>query len=235
MTRPDSRPLPRPTREFYAFGLTLAACAAALVLLGRPVRHEDPLALDVWLPAWVVAHRDGWPAVTGLLRVLTRVGNFPTSWIVTAAVALGLFAVSQLRGAGVRRAEPLVWLGAVGGGALLGVALKAIFRRDRPPVLHRLVAESSYSFPSSHSVFAAVFFGMLAVELARAVPGVWGKGAAVAGCAALAVTVAASRVWLGVHYPTDVLGGLILGSGWVLAVGVARREWARRDSDRPGR
>ena len=125
----------------------------------------------------------------------------------------------------VGRTEALVWLGAILGGRFLSLALKAVFRRDRPPLAHRLVTETTYSYPSGHSVFAAVYFTMLAVVVARLLPPrlTWLKWQSVALCLTLAVLVGLSRVWLGVHYPTDVIGGLILGFGWVFTVATLRR------------
>jgi undecaprenyl-diphosphatase len=127
----------------------------------------------------------------------------------------------------VRAAEPFVWLVAILGGRLLSLLFKELFKRERPPVLHRLVPETTYSFPSGHSVFAAVFFSMLAYVVVRSIrpDRVALRLTASLGCVVLAVAVAASRVWLGVHYPTDVMGGLLLGVGWVFSVWLARAGW----------
>jgi len=139
------------------------------------------------------------------------------------------------RGSGGR--DALVFLATILGGRFLSIGLKLSFRRERPPELHRLVFENTYSFPSGHSVFAAVFFTMLAVLIVRLVPARRPivRAGAVAACLAMAVLVGVSRVWLGVHYPTDVLGGLLLGFGWVLAVSLLRRGSTSGGSARGGR
>lgn len=217
-------PSARPHTHRWLYGLavlTLTGLAAAVLRLGGPERVDDPSKLDVAVHAWVVGHRAGWPALTRVLGVATLFGNFEVGCGATLLVAVALYVLGK-----PRRMGALVWLGTVGTGALWGTTLKAVFHRQRPPALDRLVTETSYSYPSSHSVFAAVFFGGLAVELGRSARDRRSRWASVALCLVLAVVVGLSRVWLGVHYPSDVLGGLILGSGWVLAVATVRRGWA---------
>jgi undecaprenyl-diphosphatase len=235
MSPPD--PSPNPTRRRRAvFGVPAAALLALGALgflldrLGDAERVDEPSDLDVFIHAWVVHNRPEWPWVTGLFHAATQFGNPNIATFATALVTFGLYALSRTGLGRVRRAEALVWLGAILGGRLLSLVLKEVYHRERPPVVHRLVVETSYSFPSGHSVFAAVFFAMLAVVLARLLPARWFcvRAATVIACLALAVLVGASRIWLGVHYPTDVLGGLLLGFGWVFAVTMLRRGWARR-------
>ncbi len=102
----------------------------------------------------------------------------------------------------------LSFLGAVSSNA----ALKLFFARPRPSVFVPLVVEHSYSFPSGHSVAAMSLYGFLAVMLWRRQRRVWAMLAA-----AWPFLVALSRVYLGVHYPSDVLGGLAYGALWLLA------------------
>jgi undecaprenyl-diphosphatase len=111
---------------------------------------------------------------------------------------------------------------------MLNLALKLWFRRERPPELHRLIEEGGFSFPSGHSAFAGVFFGMLALLIARGTPErpAWFRVVGVLACLVLAVLVAASRVWVGVHYPSDVIGGLLVGAGWAVAAWLVRTGWA---------
>jgi undecaprenyl-diphosphatase len=229
MSVPDSeRPPSRPSRTFTTAALiSLVALGFVLHRLGDAERVDEPSDLDVSIHARVVAHRPALSGLTTLSHAATRFGNPNVATFWTAVVTFGLYGLSRRGVAGVRRSEALVWLGAILGGRLLSLWLKGIYHRERPPVLHRLVVEDSYSFPSGHSTFAAVFFTMLAVVLARLMPPRWRwlRAASVGVCLVLAVLVGMSRIWLGVHYPTDVIGGLLLGFGWVLAVTLARRGW----------
>ena len=214
----------------YAGGfLAIALLGFVLDRLGNAGRVDNPADLDVRVHDWVVHHRDAWPRTTALLLTVTRFGNPAFAVPATLAVGAGLLALARYKVAGLRPSEAVVWLVTILGSFYLGLGLKEFFRRARPPVIDRLVAENSYSFPSGHSVFAGVFFAMLAVVLTRLIPprrlGL--RLGSFAACFAAALTIGASRVWLGVHYPTDVLGGLLLGSGWVYVVGLGRRAWSQ--------
>lgn len=215
MTPPSQR-----TVRLASSLLALLALGTTLTWVGYLARLDEPGYLDHLVHTWVVRHRASWPAVSTGLRLATRFGDPVAATAATVAVALGLSAAARAGVGRVGRGEALVWLGAILGGSLLCNGLKLLFRRDRPPPGNRLVFEDSFSFPSGHSVFAAVFFLMLAVLLVRHIPPrrAWARAGVFAACLSLALTVGLSRVWLGVHYPTDVLGGLLLGFGWVWVV-----------------
>ncbi len=207
--------------------LVLGLLGFAFGQLGQSDQIDDPTDFDNFIHAWVVARRTNWPILTALFHWATRFGNPDVATMATALITFGLYAMHRRGVAGIRKSEAFVWLGVILSGRLLSSWLKLVYQRERPPVLHRLVLESTYSFPSGHSVFAAVFFTMLAALLARFVPGSrpWVRVGVVALCLFFAVLIGVSRVWLGVHYPTDVFGGLILGAGWVLVVWVVRFGW----------
>ncbi len=120
------------------------------------------------------------------------------------------------------------------GARLLVLALKAFFDRERPMELHRLVIEDSPSFPSSHALNAAAFCTLAAIFLGRILrlshSRSWMRSAVGFACMAVAVLIAASRVWLAVHYLSDVLVGLALGLAWSLGcVSLAFRVAGRAD------
>jgi undecaprenyl-diphosphatase len=243
MKTPADPPTPDtgPSVTSRALKLALLALAAvALVLLidrlGNAERVDEPSDLDVFIHNWVIRHRPGWPWLTGFFHLATRFGNPDVATAATAVVTFGLYTLWRRGVSGVRRSEALVWLGAILGGRCLSLLLKLVYRRERPPLPHRLVVESSFSYPSGHSLFAAVFFTMLAALLARIIPPTrpGARAGAVAACLALAVLVGVSRIWLGVHYPTDVIGGLLLGFAWVYTVVLARRVWDRYRGRVPG-
>lgn len=105
---------------------------------------------------------------------------------------------------------------AVGGGALLSTLVKMGIDRPRPDIVPHDSYVSSASFPSGHSMMAAVVYLTLAVMIARVRPH-WRLKAYILFCAvAISMLVGVSRVYLGVHWPTDVLAGWFIGAGWAL-------------------
>jgi undecaprenyl-diphosphatase len=210
--------------------IVLGLIVLAFTQLGHSRWVEVPGGLDVAIHARVVRLRPEMPWLTTLFRAVTRFGNPDFAVTATVLVTLALYAMHRRGLGGIGRWEAIFWLGGIVGGRFLSNGLKLVYRRERPPPADRLVTEAAYSFPSTHSVFAAAFFTMLAILLVRAIPRRrrWLRLLAAVACLGMAVAVAASRVWLGVHYPTDVAGGLLLGAGWVFTVSLARAVWARR-------
>ncbi|MCU7374815.1 phosphatase PAP2 family protein [Paucibacter sp. O1-1] len=113
-----------------------------------------------------------------------------------------------------RHALALGWVLALGGNGLLNPLLKRIFERARPVHDHGLVSELGWSFPSGHSSGAVVAYGMLAYLALRSLPAVWHLPAVLAA-AALVFTVGCSRVFLQVHFATDVAAGFASGLAWL--------------------
>jgi undecaprenyl-diphosphatase len=219
----------------------LLAFAALLVVglafgeMAEQARRKVPDGLDLHVTRWVHAHHREWPWLEHLFRAVTLLGNQDVAAPSTVAVAVILIVLGRRRVAELRKRDAFFWLGTVASAWAIGSLLKLWFRRQRPPVSLRsiVIIDDSFSFPSGHSVYAAVFFSMLALLMARLVPRsrAWLRYVAFGICGLLALLVGASRVWLVVHYPTDVLGGLLLGVGWVLIAYTIRsgwREWRRR-------
>lgn len=126
------------------------------------------------------------------------------------------------------------WILALAGNAVLNPVLKSIFERTRPIHEHGLVLANGWSFPSGHSSGSVVAFGMLAYLLTRFLPA--NRAAmrlpVLLAAAALAFTVGSSRVFLQVHFASDVLAGFASGAAWlavcVAAVEVGRYRWAQK-------
>jgi undecaprenyl-diphosphatase len=158
-----------------------------------------------------------------VLKWVTQLGS---TLVVTAALLLTAV-IDYLRR---RSAEVFAFVAAIGLGELvLANVLKQLVSRDRPNVLHLVVA-NGYSFPSGHTCAAAAAWSAIALVLGRDRPKF--ARAALAGMASLiAVSVAASRALLGVHWLTDVIAGLAVGWGWFMIVAIVFGGRAQRLGD----
>ncbi len=169
------------------------------------------------------ALRDGVPvAALRVFAVFTRLADTATLTGLCIVVGIALFVAG-------RRWLALAWVAAISGNALLNHTLKQVFERARPLHDDGLVAAQGFSFPSGHSSGAVVAYGMLAYVAMRFVPPRW-HGALLLGSIALAFTIGASRMFLRVHFASDVLAGFASGTAW-LAVCIGSVEltrWYRR-------
>jgi undecaprenyl-diphosphatase len=118
-------------------------------------------------------------------------------------------------------------MGSVVGGFGLSPLLKISLVRARPDQWGAIVTESSYSFPSGHTVMATVFFGGLAAIVFHVTKKLFPRVLAVLGAAAMIAAVAISRVYLGAHWASDTLAGMLTGGVWVV-VFVATTETLER-------
>jgi undecaprenyl-diphosphatase len=149
---------------------------------------------------------------------LTQLGDRDTLTVLCIAVAVLLLTLRRYwLAAG--------WVLALAGNGLLNQALKKVFERVRPEHDHGFIVETGFSFPSGHSSGAVVAYGMLAYLVIRLMPPRWHLPALLCGTA-LAFAVGASRVFLQVHFATDVLAGFASGTVW-LAVCIASIELTR--------
>ena len=157
-------------------------------------------------------------------RVMTWAGSV---WLLGP---LALLACILLLRAGMREGALIVALGLLGG-ALMADVVKLLVARPRPPVEH-LQAVSSYSFPSGHATQAAAFWVALLLAVGPVVRRQLVLVLLAGGCVLIVGAVCASRVILGVHYPSDVLAGALLGGGWAIYLWRCVRETAPRPEQR---
>lgn len=149
--------------------------------------------------------------------------------------ALGSAAVLTLLGAAVvgflamrRQYDAIALLvAAVVGGALLSWALKEFFARPRPDLVPHIAQVTSPSFPSGHSLLAVVMYLTLGSLVSRLVEGLRAKIYVLSVGVTFAFLVGVSRVYIGVHYPTDVLAGWTVGLIWALVCWLATRHLQR--------
>lgn len=189
-------------------------CAAVVALLAlQVVLHGPMLAFDARVSAWWEAHHRPW--LTAVLHVVSEAHRTASVLLATAALMLW---------AGARRDWPSVrGLLVVPTGMLLNVALKESLQRARPAFKDPLVELATYSFPSGHAVASTVFWGMAcALVFAHTRLRTW-RAIAATVAVFMVLLVCFSRVYLGAHYPSDVMAGVAVGLLCVLGF----RRWVR--------
>ena len=191
--------------------------AVAFALLAQQVMRGGTQAIDQNIRMAI----HGWasPLLTRAMRGITELGQ------PSLLIALGVIVVWRLYVIGRHRAAVVLAISALGGEAC-DQALKYSFARPRPDVFFGPQA-TGYSFPSGHSVEACCFYGVLAaIVTVRA--GMRYKVAIWTVAALLTLAIGISRVYLGVHYPSDVAGGYAVAVVWVALVRTAYLVWVRR-------
>ena len=227
---------PRPrllAPEHRALLLTLLALAGAWLFaaLAWAALSGDSRALD---EALLRALREpgspdrlrGPSLLLDAARDVTALGSHAVVSLVVVATAVFLLLLRK-------PAMALSVLAAGAGGMALNGALKLLFARARPDVVPRFVEVTSPSFPSGHALLSAAAYLSLAVVAARAVASRRVRLYVVAVAAALVALIGISRVVLGVHYPTDVVAGWIVGGLWALVCGFEARALQRRGAMEP--
>lgn len=214
------------TRRWTGFPLTATVLLALWFLAGfasvaRDVVFTRALALyDPQVAALLRAFRT--PPVTHVLWIATVFGD-PRGMFAVATIFVLLLLLWG------RRAEALLVGVTMAAGSAFGDLVKIAAQRPRPPAFYALIREpASFSFPSGHALASLLFFALLAFVLWRtAGTSPRRRFAIVVLCAFGAFTVALSRIYLGVHWPTDVLGSWYLGAAWLTVTIGAFLMWER--------
>jgi len=194
--------------------LALAIMMQLFIALADEVSEGDTQRFDEWM---VRALRDPeYPSLPRGPQWLRSAGHDITAMGGPAVLTLvTLIAAGYLWLQRQRRAMCLMLL-AVGSSVLVSKGLKLYFGRERPESARQLLDVLTYSFPSGHSMLSAVVYLVLATMLARMESRRLIKFYILAVGVLLTVLIGASRVYLGVHYPTDVLAGWTAGLTWAL-------------------
>lgn len=188
--------------------LALGAAVAFIALAEKILKSETQQLDDAALRGLAVQRS---PELTSIVLTASALGSWPFVSAATFCLCIAGFFW------GKRRAAATL-LSAVLGIPMLIVALKPLYARARPDAVAHLDVVDSASFPSGHALAAAVFYGTLALLAVQHTTS-HVRRALIIGCAgSIIVSVALSRVYLGVHYPSDVIGGVLVGTTWSLLV-----------------
>lgn len=201
--------------EALLIGLLAAAVALALFSwLGREIFLGATLPLDGMLRDWV--HALASPRLTQVMIAASLYGG--PGWLVPLGIALAIAFLLR----GWRRGALLLVITMAGTG-LLDTVLKQSFGRTRPEAFFDYPLPLSHSFPSGHAFFSASLLGGFAVLISGRIRSPALQGLLWVATIGLILLIGFSRVYLGVHYPSDVLAGYAAAVVWVTAVALGDR------------
>jgi undecaprenyl-diphosphatase len=200
--------LARALRIDVHLAVTLAVAALAtwaFSALAEDVWDRDPLVRwDEAVSAWV--HRHKTPTAARIFGAITQLGNSTFTLMMAAAIAPALWR---------QRALLVGWIAAFTGGLALEKFVKTVVQRVRPPTAAAYMHVDSFSFPSGHATASMVAYVMLAYVLGRLMDAGPGRRALLyLGATVIVGAVGLSRIYLGVHYPSDVAAGFTVGLAW---------------------
>ncbi len=186
----------------------LASCLLILFVLAQiaeEVLEREAFAFDTTFLLWL--HQFANPSLDNLMLFITNLGN-PTTVTIIAGVTFLLLWWRRYR------EEAKIFVLVCLGGVILNTGLKLFFSKPRPELWHRLITEKSFSFPSGHALGSMVLYGFIAYELATHYP----QFAKVIYSLTiiLIAAIGLSRLYLGVHWPTDIIAGYGVGFLWLM-------------------
>ena len=187
-------------KKFSIFIVVLCLILFSVICYG--VLSYDSLVIDTKVYSFIASNimNDG---LTPILKVITELGG--VAFTILAGVLIFMFC---------KKIRWFVTFDLVGV-TLVNQAIKHIVRRPRPNVL-RLVEESGYSFPSGHSMVSMAFYGIIIYLVYKNVNNKYLKWLLITLLSLLILSIGFSRIYVGVHYFTDVIGGFLLGFAYLV-------------------
>lgn len=164
------------------------------------------------------------PFLDRVMMTITNIGN--PSVLLVASLLLAAFLLWRKQ-----RAETVTLTIAAIGALGLNIVLKDLFARSRPELWQRTVEVNFYSFPSGHAMMSVVVFGIISYLLATHVPR-W-RSAIATVTVLLVCAIGFSRLYFGVHWPTDIAAGYAAGTVWLVACILSLEIWKRRYREIP--
>jgi membrane-associated phospholipid phosphatase len=184
------------------------------------INHEPLTVADAQLSIWLHAHQSS--VLTSMMFVSTSLGS--TATVTGVSIALGLYLLWRRR---------FFWftvlVSSAAGGALLNRLLKYAFHRPRPHFDDPILRLTSYSFPSGHTMMATVLYGVVAAYLFTKTPQLYWRIVIILSASFVIALVGFSRIYLGAHFLSDVLGAMAEGLAWLsLCLSLVYFVWPQR-------
>jgi undecaprenyl-diphosphatase len=191
---------------FLVLGVLVAiAGTLAFASLGEWVREGKTQQYDVAVLRWISQHHT--PTLTKIATELTYLGTGTVVLTIVGVAALFLWHTEHKHSA-------RLLLASVAGSIVLNNMLKLWFARPRPEVFERLTHTASSSFPSGHAMSATVCYGTVAYLVIRLQKRHWSRVLTGIAATILIIAICTTRMYLGVHYPSDVIAGMLVGLAW---------------------
>ncbi len=201
---------------WLAAGLAVSAFVIwAFISLTDAVLEGESRAFDRKVLLWIHSTFPGW--LNEPMRIITALGYY---WLVLPLLTV-VALLFYRRG---WRLSAILLVVSTAGSIVLTTVLKDVFQRARPELFNSGYHASYYSFPSGHATVAVGFYGMLTVILAYRLKGIARWAVALSGVVVV-LLIGFSRLYLGVHYPTDVLAGYLSALLWLVCVGGVYALW----------
>lgn len=205
--------LPVAILSVFAGGL-YAFIEIAEEMAENEIRHIDEALFLMFRDSADRSDPIGPPWFEEAVTEITSLGGYPILAVMLATV-VGFLLVAR------RRGPALYLVISVALGTLLSHALKELYERPRPDLVDHLVTTQTPSFPSGHATMSTVVYLTLAALIVRLVEGVAVRIYVVCAAVFIAIAVGLSRIYLGVHWPSDVAAGWALGVAWASLVWLA--------------
>lgn len=194
-------------KKNFSVPLLIAALSLTVfALIALSVSDHQIHRFDDNLIGWVQGMES--PGMTKWMQVFTWIGSGRPVIIITIMFMIVLYIFLG------HRRELLFLAAVIAGSATLNTLLKLAFHRARPTI-HRIVEANGYSFPSGHSMAAFSLYGGLAFLIWKHIPTATDRVMMIIVSTALILAIGMSRVYLGVHYPSDIAGGYFLSGSWL--------------------
>ena len=196
-------------RRATQHAIAACICLGLFIWLGGAVRNGRTLPFDVQVREQI--HQLANSSLTAGMKLLTNFGS--SYWILPCAAAIMLLLWKQ-----GRSNHAVILAAALAGSYFLEYALKLTLGRIRPEPFFGIPSPATFSFPSGHAFFSSAFYGTLAYLTARTVTSRKQQIAIWLSASLSIALICFSRVYLGMHYPTDVMGGVLIACFWINAV-----------------